>query len=78
MLGIIGVVAYACFGLSARRTREHHGYAAEPFALFVVKTLVIAALALFLVYQFATYNGLPDRAGGDGHPDRALRLRHQA
>ncbi|TIW84873.1 MAG: sugar ABC transporter permease, partial [Mesorhizobium sp.] len=34
-------------------------YEAEPFALFVVKTLVGSALALFLVYQFASYRGLP-------------------
>ena len=46
-------------GCRARRTRERHGYEAEPFALFAVKTLVIGALALFLVYQFATYKGLP-------------------
>ena len=51
--------AYIYFGLTARRTRERHGYEAEPFALFAVKTAVIGALALFLVYQFATYKGLP-------------------
>ncbi|TIX52240.1 MAG: sugar ABC transporter permease, partial [Mesorhizobium sp.] len=45
--------------LRARRSRERHGYEAEPFTLFVVKTLVTSALALFLVYQFATYRGLP-------------------
>jgi len=59
VLGLIGVAAYAWFGLSARRTRERHGYQAEPFALFAVKTMVISLLALFLVYQFAVYKGLP-------------------
>ena len=59
VIGIIGVLAYIYFGLKARRTRERHGYQAEPFALFTVKTLVISALVLFLVYQFATYRGLP-------------------
>ncbi|RWO57556.1 multiple monosaccharide ABC transporter permease [Mesorhizobium sp.] len=59
VLGIVAVVAYAYFGLRARRSRERHGYEAEPFSLFVVKTLVTSALALFLVYQFATYRGLP-------------------
>jgi putative multiple sugar transport system permease protein len=59
VLGLIGVAAYAYFGLSSRRTREKHGYEAEPFLLFVVKTVVISALTLFLVYQFATYKGLP-------------------
>ncbi|MBN9241827.1 MAG: sugar ABC transporter permease [Mesorhizobium sp.] len=59
VLGLIGVAAYAWFGLSARRTRERHGYEAEPFALFAVKTIVISLLTLFLVYQFAIYKGLP-------------------
>jgi putative multiple sugar transport system permease protein len=59
LLGLVGVAAYAWFGLSARRTRERHGYQAEPFALFVAKTLIVSLLALFLVYQFAVYKGLP-------------------
>ncbi|WP_256748869.1 multiple monosaccharide ABC transporter permease [Mesorhizobium sp. Mes31] len=59
LIGVVAVLAYAYFGLRARRTREQHGYEAEPFTLFVVKTLVTSALALFLVYQFATYKGLP-------------------
>jgi putative multiple sugar transport system permease protein len=59
ILGLIGVAAYAWFGLSARRTRERHGYQAEPFALFVAKTLIVSLLALFLVCQFAVYKGLP-------------------
>ncbi|TIN31543.1 MAG: sugar ABC transporter permease [Mesorhizobium sp.] len=59
VLGLIAVLAYAYFGLRTRRKRERHGYEAEPFPLFVVKTLVGSALALFLVYQFASYRGLP-------------------
>ena len=59
VLGLIGVGAYAWFGLSSRRTRERHGYQAEPFALFAAKTLIISLLTLFLVYQFASYKGLP-------------------
>lgn len=59
VLGLVAVLAYAYFGLKARRTREAHGYQAEPFTLFVIKTLVTSALALFLVYQFASYRGLP-------------------
>ena len=34
VIGVIGVLAYIYFGLKARRTRERHGYHAEPFALF--------------------------------------------
>jgi putative multiple sugar transport system permease protein len=59
VLGLIAVLAYAYFGVRTRRKRERHGYEAEPFALFVVKTLVASALALFLVYEFASYRGLP-------------------
>ncbi|CDX24640.1 D-xylose transporter subunit; membrane component of ABC superfamily [Mesorhizobium sp. ORS 3324] len=59
VLGVIAVLAYAYFGLRARRKREKHGYEAEPFPLFVIKTLVGSALALFLVFQFASYKGLP-------------------
>ena len=33
---------------------------AEPFALFAVKTLIIAALVLFFVYMLASYKGLPN------------------
>ncbi|WP_224544974.1 multiple monosaccharide ABC transporter permease [Mesorhizobium sp. CA16] len=59
VLGLIAVLAYAYFGFRTRRKRERHGYEAEPFPLFVVKTLVGSALALFLVFQFASYRGLP-------------------
>ena len=59
VLGLIAVLAYAYFGLRTRRKRERHGYEAEPFPLFVIKTLVASALALFLVYEFASYRGLP-------------------
>ncbi|MBN9059012.1 MAG: sugar ABC transporter permease, partial [Rhizobiales bacterium] len=59
VLGIIGVLAFAYSGFRARRTREQHGYEAEPFTLFVIKTLVVSVLALFLVYQFAVYRGFP-------------------
>jgi putative multiple sugar transport system permease protein len=60
LIGILGIVAIAYFGAQARRSRERHGYEAEPFALFVVRTLIIAALTLFLVYSLATYKGLPN------------------
>ncbi|MGX8010217.1 multiple monosaccharide ABC transporter permease [Mesorhizobium sp. ORM8.1] len=59
VLGLIAVLAYAYFGVRTRRKRERHGYEAEPFPLFVIKTLVASALALFLVYEFASYRGLP-------------------
>jgi putative multiple sugar transport system permease protein len=59
LLGVVAVAAFAISGFSARRTREKHGYEAEPFALFVIKTVFISALSLFFVYQFAVYRGFP-------------------
>lgn len=59
VLGLLVVAAYAWFGLRSRWVRESRGYQAEPFAVFAVKTVVISALALFLVYQFASYRGIP-------------------
>jgi len=59
VLGLLVVAAYAWFGLRSRWVRETRGYQAEPFAVFAVKTVVISALALFLVYQFASYKGIP-------------------
>ena len=60
VIGLIGIAAYLYFGLQARRNREAHGYSAEPFALYVIKTLVIAGLVLFLTYTMASYKGLPN------------------
>jgi putative multiple sugar transport system permease protein len=59
IIGILGVVAIAYFGLMNRRTREKHGHESEPFGIFVTKTAVISLMTLFLVFQFATYKGLP-------------------
>jgi putative multiple sugar transport system permease protein len=60
VIGLIGIAAYLYFGLQARRNREAHGYSAEPFPLYVIKTLVIAGLVLFLTYTMASYKGLPN------------------
>ncbi|MEO8756698.1 MAG: multiple monosaccharide ABC transporter permease [Devosia sp.] len=59
VIGVVGVVAYIWFGFASRRSREKRGHTAEPFVLFVIKTLIVSALAVFLVYQFANYKGLP-------------------
>jgi putative multiple sugar transport system permease protein len=59
VIGAVSIVAYALYGLRERRTRERHGYAAEPVTIFTVKTLITSLLALFLFYQFASYKGLP-------------------
>jgi putative multiple sugar transport system permease protein len=60
VLAIVGVVAMVFFALRSRARRKARGYESEPFALFVVKNLVISALVLFFGYMLATYRGLPN------------------
>ena len=60
VIGIAIVAAMLYFSLRSRRSRESHGYEAEPFALFVIKNAVISAIVLFLIYMMASYRGLPN------------------
>lgn len=60
VIAVLIVAAMLYFALKSRRARESHGYDAEPFALFVVKNLVLAGIILFLMYKFASYKGLPN------------------
>jgi putative multiple sugar transport system permease protein len=60
LIGILIVVAMVYVALRSRWARESHGYDAEPFALFVVKNLVLAGIIMFLMYKFASYKGLPN------------------
>ncbi|KKB10906.1 ABC transporter permease [Devosia geojensis] len=60
VIGIAIVVAMIYFSLTSRAARERHGYEAEPFALFAVKTAVIGALILFFTYTLASYRGIPN------------------
>ncbi len=59
-IGVIIVAAMLYFSLKSRQARESHGYEAEPFTLFVVKNAVISAIILFLIYEMASYRGLPN------------------
>ena len=60
LIGLAIVAATLYFSLKSRRSRESHGYEAEPFSLFVVKNLVISAVVLFLITMMASYKGLPN------------------
>ncbi len=60
VIGLAIVAAMLYFNLRSRRSRESHGYEAEPFALFVLKNAIIAAVVLFLIYMMASYRGLPN------------------
>ncbi|MHA6688185.1 multiple monosaccharide ABC transporter permease [Mesorhizobium sp. A556] len=60
VIGIAIVAAMLYFALKSRRNRESHGYEAEPFALFVVKNVIISGVILFLITMMASYKGLPN------------------
>ncbi len=60
VIGLAIIAAMLYFSLKGRRSRESHGYEAEPFTLFVVKNLVISAVVLFLITMMASYKGLPN------------------
>jgi putative multiple sugar transport system permease protein len=60
VIGILIVLGMLYGSLRSRANRERHGYEAEPFALFAIKTAIISALVLFFVYMLATYKGLPN------------------
>jgi len=60
VIGIVAVVAMIFLAIRGRARRTARGYETEPFALFVIKNLVIAALVLFFTYMLASYKGLPN------------------
>src|SRR5687768_10254324 len=60
VLGVLIVVGMIFVNLRSRQSREKHGYDTEPFSLFAIKSLIIAALILFFVYMLASYKGLPN------------------
>ncbi len=59
-IGIVAVVAMILFAIRTRARRSSRGYETEPFALFAIKNIVIAALVLFFTYMLASYKGLPN------------------
>jgi putative multiple sugar transport system permease protein len=60
VLGVLIVLGMLFFNMRARASRMQHGYDTEPFALFVIKNLIVAALVLFIIYMLASYKGLPN------------------
>lgn len=59
-IAVAGVVGMVFFALRGRSRRKARGYENEPFSLFVIKNIVIAALILFFAYMMASYRGLPN------------------
>lgn len=60
VIGVLGVLAMVVMAIRTRSRRLARGYETEPFALFVLKNIVIAALVLFFTYMLASYKGLPN------------------
>jgi putative multiple sugar transport system permease protein len=60
IIALVGIIAMVFFAIRGRARRRARGYETEPFSLFVVKNLIIAALVLFFVYMLASYRGLPN------------------
>src|SRR5690606_27373819 len=44
VIGVLIVLAMIFFNMRARASRQQHGYDTEPFALFAIKNLAVAAL----------------------------------
>ena len=59
-LAIVAIVVMIVTAIAGRKRRQARGYESEPFALFIAKNLVIAALVLFFSYMLASYRGLPN------------------
>jgi putative multiple sugar transport system permease protein len=60
VIAIAAVVGMVFFSIRTRARRKSRGYDVEPFSLFVIKNVVIAALVLFFAYMLASYRGLPN------------------
>ena len=60
VIAILAVVAIVFFSLRTRSRRKARSYEVEPFSLFVIKNVVIAAMVLFFAYMLASYRGLPN------------------
>ena len=60
VIGVLIVLGMIVLNLRSRASRERHGYDTEPFSLFIVKSLVVSALVLFVIYMLASYKGLPN------------------
>ena len=59
VVGIIAAIAFVVLTLRTRLTRKKANQAVESLVKFVIKTVVIVALVLFISFKLAQYKGLP-------------------
>ncbi len=60
IIGLLIVAAMIFSSVRTRSRRQSRSYDVEPTALFIAKSIIIAALILFFTYQLASYKGLPN------------------
>ncbi|KGF77972.1 ABC transporter permease, partial [Massilia sp. JS1662] len=59
-LGALAAAALLFFKLRGRAQLARHGMETEPFAFFLVKNVVFAAIIVFFSWLLASYKGLPN------------------
>ena len=60
LVGVVGAVVLIYSGVRRWRRSRAQAMENEPFALFIGKNAIFAALILFFCYQLASYKGLPE------------------
>ncbi|VTU16401.1 Xylose transport system permease protein XylH [Variovorax sp. PBL-H6] len=60
LLGALAAGALVFFKLRGRARLARHGMEAEPFAFFLLKNVLFAAIILFFSWLLASYKGLPN------------------
>ena len=58
VLGVVGVVLFVVLQISGRIRLARHGLVVEDAWWFILKIVLVFAIVGFLVYKFATFNGI--------------------
>jgi len=60
VVGVAAAAALAYFSLRGRAQQAKHGMETEPYAFFIVKTLIFVGVIVYLTYLLSSYRGLPN------------------
>jgi putative multiple sugar transport system permease protein len=60
LIGLLAAAALGYFSLRGRAQKARHGMEDEPYAFFIIKTVVFVAAIAFLTYLLSSYKGLPN------------------
>ncbi|MCL2653379.1 MAG: hypothetical protein FWD63_06290 [Propionibacteriaceae bacterium] len=58
VIGVVGVVLFVVLQISSRARLASHGLVVEDAWWFILKIVLVFAIVGFLVYKFATFNGI--------------------